>query len=521
MTKQLTFALACRKMAWLKLLLILLIFVLYAIVALPFKIFAQDDSEIITKTACLSALSYDDLDFLKDDLLLKVKRGAVNELFGELIIASTDVENFVVTNDEIRASSVGFIREQGDILFFNSDNLAEVCVTIDAFATEDDREKFKPVKIEKRDCASEPDLSTRDVKELARKKAVIQALIDYDRKLENTNEEDLLQLMRRVTYSESGFIDETETYCTSVKGYVLPIEILTLLAEGDITKSRIDGEDLVADRFQIDVHADSNSIVAEPLKTNMFLSEGDRLSITVAADDTWSAGDESRISNADGLSPDNEHGDSFEKYSSDGRAYYYGSLVGKIGNSEYFFIGTNFSQTIEEGGQLYLAFWDKNSDDNVGSITADILHYRTQSKGIPTENIAMFSTVTASSTYNACYSADNVTDGSAKGYPVSPCNEWASRGERDGAWLRLDFEEIVHISRVVIHDRPNTADNILSGKLLFSDGSSEMFGQLPNDGSAETLIFEERNVKWVKLIIDKGTGPNVGISEIEIHGRFE
>ena len=180
------------------------------------------------KTVCIQAIGYDSLDELKRDLLINAKREAVNELFGELIAASTAVENFVLTSDQIRTSTLGLVRVDGDIDYYNGKNLAEVCVSISTYTTEQDRDKFKPVKLSKRNCITEPDLTTREIKEAAKEQAVIQALLDYDRKLELYKDNDLLKLMQRITYSESGFVPETETYCTRVEGYIIPIEILTL-----------------------------------------------------------------------------------------------------------------------------------------------------------------------------------------------------------------------------------------------------------------------------------------------------
>lgn len=483
---------------------------------------SQESNETITKTACISALGYDDLDLLKSDLLLEAKRSAVNELFGELIIASTDVRNFVVTNDEIRASSVGFVREQGNISFVNGSNLAEVCVTIEAFTTEEDRKKFEPIRIEKRECASDPELSTRNVKELAKKKSIIQALIDYDRKLKDVAESDVLQLLRRVTYSNSDFISGTETYCTDVSGYVLPIEVITLLAGNDSkSKPSLHELDFVEEISNVEVYADEHSVASAPLKTTLNVSQGDQLIITVATSDTWSAGDESRLSNADGLGPNNSYGDTFDKYSINDTSHYYGSLVGRIGDGDYFFIGTNFSQNVREDGILYLANWDEDFENNTGSVNVQIVHRSPKHEEEVSENIAIFGTVTASSTYSGCYQPTNVIDGIAKGWPNNPCNEWASAGERDGAWLRIDFQKPAYVTSIVLHDRPNKADDIISGRLLFSDGTIVPISGMPNDGVAHLVQFDQKYVKWVRLIVDEGQGPNVGVSEMKIYGYFQ
>jgi len=98
-----------------------LLLVLLLISAAPLP---QAESEVVTKTYCTQAIGYTDLEKLKTDLLLGAKRLAVNELFGELIAASTAVKDFVVTSDQIRASSVGFVRLEGNVEYRNGSSLA-------------------------------------------------------------------------------------------------------------------------------------------------------------------------------------------------------------------------------------------------------------------------------------------------------------------------------------------------------------------------------------------------------------
>ena len=123
----------------------LVIFVLL-FALLPSPLIAAD--EPITKTFCTTAFGYQDLTTLKADLVTNAKREAVNELFGELLTAATTVEDFVVTSDQIRTSSIGFVRVEGNVSFYNGDNLAVVCVTIHGYATREDRDKFDPIQLD-------------------------------------------------------------------------------------------------------------------------------------------------------------------------------------------------------------------------------------------------------------------------------------------------------------------------------------------------------------------------------------
>ena len=193
---------------------------------LPTSAYAVDN---VDKTVCTLALGYEEIDEIKADLLTAAKREVVNELFGELIVASTAVENFVVTSDQIRASSIGFVRVDGNAEFFNGKGFVEACVTISAYVTEDDRAMFEPEKLEKKVCDSDDDLTTSQLIAYVKDEVIVQALEEFDPKLKGAERESLLQLVQRVTYSESSFIPDTQTYCARFEGYVVPVEIIALL----------------------------------------------------------------------------------------------------------------------------------------------------------------------------------------------------------------------------------------------------------------------------------------------------
>lgn len=125
-------------------------------------------------------------------------------------------------------------------------------------------------------------------------------------------------------------------------------------------------------------HSSSGS--GTPLSTGILLDPGDRLVITAALDDCWSAGGGPRVSNADGLVGDASSpcgGADFGPWSQDGDTFAYGSLVGRIDGGEsstgdWFFVGTGFDQVVGESGQLKLVYWDSNNGDNFGSIAVTV-----------------------------------------------------------------------------------------------------------------------------------------------------
>lgn len=214
---------------------------------LPQQGTAQENQ--VQKTACTQAIGYNSIDELKKELLADAKRQAVNELFGELIAASSAVENFVLTSDQIRTSSVGFIRVAKEAVYFNSENFAETCVMITGYTTPKDRAKFEPLQLRKRQCITDPDLTTREIREEAKKESVIQALIEYDRDLEIYDDSTLLKLMQRIEFIDSGFVPETETYCTTVEGQVIPIEIIAALEFSDLRSDEVQVTEQVLELF--------------------------------------------------------------------------------------------------------------------------------------------------------------------------------------------------------------------------------------------------------------------------------
>lgn len=201
--------------------------IILIIAMFPLPVFAADDT--VEKTICKLAVGYQDVDEIKADLLVAVKREVINELFGEMIVASTAVENFVVTSDQIRTSSIGFVRVEGNADFVNGKGFAEVCVTIHAYVTDEDRAKFDPEKLENKYCDADDNLTTAQLIAYVKDESIIQALIEYNPKLKGADKDSLLQLVQKVTYLESDFISDTQTYCATFEGYVVPVEVTAFL----------------------------------------------------------------------------------------------------------------------------------------------------------------------------------------------------------------------------------------------------------------------------------------------------
>lgn len=137
------------------------------------------------------------------------------------------------------------------------------------------------------------------------------------------------------------------------------------------------------------------------------------------------------------------------------------------------------------------------------------------------ENIAPQATITVVSTAPGGYDKKGLTDGVVDGSPHDPSKEWASNGCRQEAWLRLDWKTPVRINRVRLYDRPVRGEQILGGRLLFSDGSVEPLRVWLSDSAQAPgeVSFPTKTVSWMKFYVDQVTvtTQNAGLSEIEVY----
>lgn len=99
---------------------------------------AMVDRTVVTQTAC-AGLEGRSLDVAKRELLAAARHDAVEQLFGSQVTSLTQVEDQDFQKDQIQAATVGYVRLQGDPTFFNGRGLGELCVTIRAYTTDEDR----------------------------------------------------------------------------------------------------------------------------------------------------------------------------------------------------------------------------------------------------------------------------------------------------------------------------------------------------------------------------------------------
>jgi uncharacterized repeat protein (TIGR02543 family) len=136
-------------------------------------------------------------------------------------------------------------------------------------------------------------------------------------------------------------------------------------------------------------------------------------------------------------------------------------------------------------------------------------------------NIAPLATVTASTQNTTTgQTAVKAVDGVIDGYPGDYTKEWATTGQRVGAFLNLAWSAPYSVSQVVLYDRPNTNDQITSATLAFSDGSSITVGPLNNNGTATPYSFPARVITGLRMTVTgvSASTANIGLSEIQVYG---
>ncbi|GFO56251.1 hypothetical protein GMSM_32580 [Geomonas sp. Red276] len=172
------------------------------------------------------------------------------------------------------------------------------------------------------------------------------------------------------------------------------------------------------------------------------------------------------------------------------------------------------SGTPTAAGAFSFTVQARDANGTTGSQTMSITIY-----ALVDRNVAPLATATASS-QNSTYGqlASKAIDGVVDGYPGDYTKEWATVGQVAGAWISLSWPAYYQVDKIVLYDRPNLSDQILSATLTFSDGSTVSVGPLANDGSATAVTFSPKVTNSVKMTVVTGTGSNVGLAEMEVWG---
>lgn len=123
----------------------------------------------------------------------------------------------------------------------------------------------------------------------------------------------------------------------------------------------------------VTVDSNANSIGGGTgLNTGIILDTNTEFSIVVDPSQLWNfgGGNPNYTTNADGMGPGWELG----MMNPDGSnfAASIGALTGRIGNGNYFVVGSNFHGVANASGALNLFFWDSDAWNNLGAVQADI-----------------------------------------------------------------------------------------------------------------------------------------------------
>jgi len=116
--------------------------------------------------------------------------------------------------------------------------------------------------------------------------------------------------------------------------------------------------------------------LSSPLNTDIYVSAGERLVISVPPNETSRAGGNrphSRQSNAGGLTglgPNSGYYWGNYRYGSS--SFPYGTLVRQIGDGAYFPVDTFYNGIAGASGDLSLLYWDSYYGDNYGSVMATV-----------------------------------------------------------------------------------------------------------------------------------------------------
>lgn len=116
------------------------------------------------------------------------------------------------------------------------------------------------------------------------------------------------------------------------------------------------------------------------------------------------------------------------------------------------------------------------------------------------------------------YSGEGAVDGVIEYKDEINRHEWASQ-EKSTAMIRLTWDQVETVSRVWLFDLPSLKDRVLSGLLVFSDGSCIKVGELPDDAkSAREISFPPKKITWLAFIIDSVSAETrrAGLAELAV-----
>jgi hypothetical protein len=152
----------------------------------------------------------------------------------------------------------------------------------------------------------------------------------------------------------------------------------------------------------------------------------------------------------------------------------------------------------------------QDEGDNGAGFMVDYIAVSRETTYDEGKNVAPEATATASS--------GNAIE-AINGCPGDNAHEWSANGAA-GEWIKLDWKSPQKINKVLLYDKVSTNDQVTSGTLQFSDGTSMTLGKLQNDGQAgNVLAFPTKTITWIKYTVNsvRSEKSNAGLSEFEVY----
>ena len=188
-----------------------------------FDIFKQS-----TKESCIQQSVYagKTLEEQKKILIEQAKQESLEELYGTLILSSSDISNGKLIKDEIKSRAVGSVRVKGNPEFYNGKNFGEVCSNVTSYITKEDAERYgtKEIKL-KNFCYTDTSISIKDIKNKAREKVFQEIITQHKPSMSSLPADQLEQFIHDYKETNSNFDFNKSSYCFDATALIMPYEL--------------------------------------------------------------------------------------------------------------------------------------------------------------------------------------------------------------------------------------------------------------------------------------------------------
>ncbi len=172
----------------------------------------------VIKTVTVNQMLHADksIEEVKELAIKKAKFEAAKEIFGEILLSETVMENGQIINEFVREKSGGVIHVKGEPRFQNGQNMGDIQVTIEAYATDADIKDTTPQSIILNDFKySNSDVPIKKLKALAEDAYIIEALSIKKPSIKDATPAQARKFAVSINISKMDFDMETFTYTIS------------------------------------------------------------------------------------------------------------------------------------------------------------------------------------------------------------------------------------------------------------------------------------------------------------------